>query len=569
MRRVERATRLLSRLYPWPVDASADLDRALRFLDATIDPETVVRAGYGAAILALPAVALALVAAPPSLVPLVGLVGVGCLLGVVHAVHAMPRVLATARRTRALGETPALVGRVVLRARLTPAAETAAAFAADTGRGPLADSLGDHVRRAGGRAGSGLPEFSAEWAEWFPALRRALLLVESAATAPDGERERTLDRALRVVLDGTRDRMTEFAAGLQGPTTALYAFGVVLPLALVALLPAARATGVPLPLSAVVFLYDFALPGVILVASAWLLARRPVTFPPPAVDRTHPDLPDRRWPPVVAGAIAGIVGWLAATGVVAGWAGPVAALGCGLGVGLVVRYRPVMAVRDRVQAVESGLADALYYVGRRVEEGRAVEAAVADAADEVPDTTGEVFADATRRQRQLKVGVREAFLGEHGALAHVPSTRTRSAVALLALAAREGRPAGGAVVTMADNLAELASVERDARHEIATVTSTLANTAAVFGPLVAGATVALAASMEFSGVLAASTGPAASGLGLAVGGYVLVLAALLATLSTGLSHGLDRALVGYRVGWALLAASATYLATFFAVGTLV
>ena len=558
----------LARLYPGSVDPSDALDRSLGFLDAPVPPETVVRAGYGAAVAAVPVAALGLLVVPRPLLPLGLLVALACLLGVVHAVHAVPRLLATARRTRALGDAPALVGRVVLRMRITPTTETAAAFAATEGHGPLADSLSDHVRRAAGRAGSGLPRFSAEWAEWFPALRRALLLVESADTAPAGERERTLDRGLEVVLDGARDEMAEFAAGLEGPTTGLYAFGVLLPLVLVALLPATRMAGVTVPLSLVVLLYDILLPGAVLAASAWLLSRRPVTFPPPRIERSHPDLPQRRWPAVGVGIAVAVVGWVGGTVLVSEWTGPLAALGTGLGSGMVVHYRPVKPVRDRVRAVEAGLTDALYYIGRRVEEGHAVETAIAAAAEEVPDATGDVLADAARRQRQLKVGVREAFLGDYGALAHVPSPRARSTATLLALAAREGRPAGGAVVAMADSLSEMAAVERDARHETATVTSTLANTAAVFGPLVAGATVAMSDGMAFAGELAASGGPTTAGLGLAVGLYVLALAVVLTLLSTGLSWGLDRALVGYRVGWALLAATVIYLVTVAAVGTL-
>jgi Flp pilus assembly protein TadB len=579
----ERALRLLARCYPWQVEGSPDLDRSLGFLGSDLSPETVVRAGYGAALLCVPVVVVAGVLAPRPVAPLVlglGLVGA---LGVVHAVHSAPHLLATARRTRALGEAPALVSRAVLRMRVTAATETAAAFAAETGRGPLADSLGEHVRRAAGGAGSGFPSFTAEWDEWFPALRRALLLVESAGSAPDGERERALDRGMAAVLEGTRDRMAEFAAGLQGPTTGLYAFGVVLPLALVAMLPAVRTTGASIPLAVVVVVYDLALPAVLVAASAWLLVRRPVTFPPPSVGRDHPDVPSRRWPAPAAGVAAGAVGWLLASRLVAPWTGPLAAVGCAVGATLVVYYRPITAVRDHVRKIEDGLADALYQIGRRVEEGEAVERAVATAADEVAGPTGEVLRDAARRQRRLKVGVREAFLGEYGALAAVPSTRARSTATLLALAASEGRPAGGAIVAMADNVDELAAVERDARHEIGTVTGTLANTAALFGPLVAGATVALAAGMDLPGTVGAfgaetaraagtagaASGAGSAGLGLAVGAYALVLAAILTTLSTGLAHGLDRALVGYRVGWALLVATATYLAAIHAVGLVV
>ncbi|RXK48482.1 type II secretion system protein [Halorientalis pallida] len=580
---IEWVVRLLAQCYPWPAEGSADLDRSLGFLGSDLCPETVVRAGYGAGLLCVPAVVLAGAVAPAGTVALALGSGAAGALAVVHAVHTAPHALATARRTRALGEAPALVSRAVLRMRVTPATETAAAFAAETGQGPLADSLGEHVRRAAGSAGSGFPSFTAEWDEWFPALRRALLLVESAGTAPDGERERALDRGMAAVLDGTRDRMAEFASGLQGPATGLYAFGVLLPLAMVAMLPAVRTAGASVPLAAVVVLYDFTLPAVLLAASAWLLIRRPVTFPPPSVGREHPDVPSRRWPALATGLAAGATGWVLARGLVAPWTGPLAAAGGACGAALVVSYRPITTVRERVRAVEDGLADALYQIGRRVEEGEAVERAVAAAGEEVADPTGAVLREAAQRQRRLKIGVREAFLGEHGALADVPSPRARSTATLLALAASEGRPAGGAIVAMADNVEELAGVERDARHEIGTVTGTLANTAALFGPLVAGATVALAAGMDVGGTFAVgaagasgtaatagtASGPSTAGLGLAVGAYVLVLAVILTTLSTGLAHGLDRALVGYRVGWALLVATATYMAAIHAVGLFV
>ncbi|WP_299266360.1 type II secretion system protein [Halorientalis sp.] len=577
---VEQAVRLLARCYPWPVGENAELDRSLGFLGSDLCPETVVRAGYGAALLCLPVIVLVGVVVPTGATLLVLGCGAAGALAVVHAIHSAPHTLATARRTRAVGEAPALVSRAILRMRVTPATETAAAFAAETGRGPLADSLGEHVRRAAGGAGSGFHSFTAEWDEWFPALRRALLLVESAGTAPDGERERALDRGMAAVLDGTRDRMAEFASGLQGPATALYAFGVLLPLALVAMLPAVRTAGASVPLAAIVVLYDLALPAVLVAASAWLLVRRPVTFPPPSVGRDHPDVPSRWWPAPAAGLVAGAVGWLSASGLVAPWTGPLGATGTACGAALVVYYRPITTVREHVRAVESGLTDALYQIGRRVEAGDAVESAVAGAADEVAGATGEVLREAARRQRRLKIGVREAFLGEYGALATTPSTRARSAAALLALAASEGRPAGGAIVAMADSVEELAAVERQARHEVGTVTGTLANTAVLFGPLVAGATVALSAGID-TGVTGTVGAPGATetvgaapaagtaGLGLAVGAYALVLAVILTALSTGLAHGLDRALVGYRVGWALLTATATYLAAIYAVGIFV
>jgi len=551
---------VLSRLPPAP---DRDLRRALDVLGVDVTPGTVAAV---ASAIALAGLALAV---PAALIhQLAGAVAVCTAAAVVALVRAGPRTVLRVRRTRALGDAPALVGRAVLRMRVTPTAEAAAAFAAETGEGPLAEGLARQVRRARSSPGSGLEAFADAWREMFPALARAAMLVEAAGSVPEAERERTLGRATTAVLDGTRERMARFAVDLRGPATGLYAFGVLLPLALVGLLPAARVAGLGVPLSAVVATYDVLLPLGLCAAGGWLLVRRPLAFPPRRVPADHPAVPERRWPRLVAGAVVAAAAWALAPLVLPFWTRPVAAAGFGLGSALAFWYRPVVRVRRHARDVEDGLPDVLYLVGRRVAAGRSVEQAIEHAAGEVDGEAGDAFAAAARRGRLLRVGVREAFLGTHGALADVPSPRIHSTVRLLAVAAREGRPAGRAVVATADHLEELQSVERAARRDLGRVTGTLSHTAAVFGPLVAGATVALADAMGGTLLLDGPAGYGTPALGLALGGYVLVLSAVLAALATGLRRGLDRSLVGYRVGLALASATAVYLVGFAATGLL-
>lgn len=545
----------LARLWPRPVEADEELARALRFLGWSTEPATLVRAGRGLGV-AVGVVGLAL--APVVLPPGLGLAGVlGALaagLLVSHAVEASPRLAARAVRTRALGATPALLARVVLRMRLSPAPEQAAAVAADAGEGRLATSLRRHVAAARGTPATGLARFTREWRPWFPALGRATTLVAAAGEAREGERRRLLDRALAAVMDGVRDEMASFAAGIRGPTTALYAFGVLLPTALVALLPAARAAGLAVTPPALVVVYDLLLPLALTVAAAWLVARRPVTFPPPRVGPDHPDVPDRRRVALGVAAGTGALAWLLAGAVLPPWGPPVLATGVGPGLALVVYYRPMVRTQRTVRAVEAGLADALAHVGRRVTSGTAVEAALREAADEVDGPMGEVLAAGSRRQHRLGLGVRAAFLGEDGALAAVPSRRVRGSFALLETAGSEGRPAGPALLSLAEHLDDLREIERDARRGVEQVCGTLRTTGMVFGPLVAGATVALAGRMT-GGPLGGGSVP---WLGHAVGWYVLALAVLLPALATGLTHGFDRPLVGYRVGGALAVAVVVY-----------
>lgn len=551
-----------ARLYPWEVSPSEELGQALSFLDTDVDAASVVRAGYGLGCLTG---ALGLAGTVLLGFGMLGVVvSVALALVTVHLVHETPEVLALARRTRALGRAPDLVARTVLQMRLAPSPERAAAFAAETGDGPLAASLAAHVTRARASGGDALAAFGAEWAEWYPELERALGLVGAAGEMDRLDRDRTLDRALTAVLDGTRTRMREFAATVSRPVTGLYAFGVLLPTALVALLPAASAAGVGVTTPTVVLLYDVLLPLGIVAAGVWLVVRRPVAFPPPDVDRTHPDVPERRWTVLGVGMGTAAVGWVVAARLLPGWAGPVTAIGLGVGSSLWLHYRPLVTVYDRVREVESGLTDALALVGRRVANGEAVESGLETAAADLDGAMGDVLDRAVTRQRQLNVGVRAAFLGEYGALVDVPSPRVRGSVAVLGLAAGEGKPVGTALLALSDHAEELRRVEQESRQDLAEVCGTLRNTGAFFGPMVAGATVAMADGLAAGSALPGG-GETLPGLGPAVAGYVLAFAVVLPALATSLSRGFDRPLVGYHVGRSLLLATPVYLGSYFVV----
>jgi len=565
----ETAIESLARLYPWSVESGEELGIALAFLRWGVTPAEVVRAGYGAGV-AVGGVGLLVVLALPTSFRLAGLLGVLALaLFATHAVHTTPELVATARRTSALGTTPHLVARAVLGMRLEPTPERAAVAAARSGEGVLSESLARHVRGSRNTPRSGLATFAEEWGEWFPALRRATALLSAAGSVPSTDRDRLLDRALGTVLEGVRDNVSEFAANIRGQVTALYAFGVLLPTALVALLPAAGAAGFPVTTIPVVLVYDIVLPGVLVVFSVRLLARRPIAFPPPKVTSAHPDVPDRTRLAPLAGFGTAALAWLAGIRLFPSWGSPLAALGFGCGVALLVRYGPVMAVHERVRRAEDGLPDALALVGRRVANGRPVETAIEQTAAELDGKMGDVLEAGATRQRQVQVGVREAFLGRRGdgALVDLPSPRVRGSVSLLALAATEGQPAGRALSAMGDHLDELRRIERESRHDLAYICRTLRSTAAVFAPLVTGATVGLADGIGSGGLTGSDQ--SLPWLGGVVGVYTLVLAVVLAALATGLTSGLDRSLVGYRVGWTLVSATAVFLCAYLLVGFLV
>jgi hypothetical protein len=570
-RRAVRALASLSRRDPDPDEAlSADL-RLLYGPDAA----TWLRAADGVALVAVSlgaVVVLGVAVGRRSLLP-VALSLVGALvLGVHSGVRSLPGLLATARRSAALGLAPALVARMALRMRVEPTLEAAVDAGCELD-GPLGAALDRHARGAAGTGRTGLRAFAEEWGTEFPALDRACSLLRAAAGAsPDG-RARALDRATEVVLEGTRDRAASFAAALRGPAAALYAFGVLLPTALVGVLPAARAAGLAVGIPLLALVYDLLLPATLCVAGAWLVARRPVVFPVRVVPRSHPErVPWRRSAVsgLAAGLVAGAVGGVA----VATWFAPLAAVAVGVGVALTHQFRPVADVRERVRDLERGLPDALSLVGSQVAEGTAVERALVETADRLDGPAGAFLESGASRGERLGTAIEPSF---ESTLSGLPSHRAARAVSLFAVAAREGPPVGDLLVEWADHLERLDAVERKARRDVARVTGTLSNTASVFGPLVAGVTVGLAGRLaagvgtgtgagiggETAAVAAAPGTTAAStlsvaGIGLVVGGYVLWSAAVLPAIAVGLERGFDPAVVGRRVGRSLPLAAATF-----------
>ena len=554
----------LARLYPYDVEASDELVESIQFIEATYDAETIVRAGYGAGVVsALVPLPLLLYDVQVLFVAVFVLTGS---LAAVHAVHSWPHLAAAFRRTEALGETPNLIGRAVLRMQIQPSLENAVRFAARTGDGPLARSLGGHFNRSKGTPHAGLLSFAEEWAECFPALRRSSTLLATAQDAPEGERGRTLDRSLSAILDGTRSQMAEFTASIRAPTTMLFAFGILLPLALIALVPAAPLAGVNLNIWMFVLIYNIVLPFSLIGAALWLLVRRPVAFPPPNIDRDHPELPNRLWLRSGWGLVAGGIVYLTVASFGPSYLSTVVAFGVGLGVALLSVYSPILTLRHYVRDVEEHLTDALYIVGRQVAEGESVESAIELAADRVPAETGEVFAHAAGVQRRLHTSVEEAFLGTYGALRDVPSQRAHSMAALLAIAGDEGKPAGRAIVSMADHLEELEEVEAETKRALVQVTSTLDNTAAYFGPMVGGATVGMAGmlteeSFSMTDGFEDATTLAVDGLGVVVAVYLILLAFIMTPLSCALRHGMDRTLFGYHIGRTLVSSMILFTLT--------
>lgn len=491
--------------------------------------------------------------------------GVALVLVALGATWTAPAQLRAFRRRTAVGAAPELIAYAVVQARLTPSLERSATFAAERSDGPLGRDLAavGTNGRTGREQWSG---FADRWADVDASLPRAVALLTAGIESRPPARGDLFDRALATVLEGSRDRVATFAADVRGPATGIYAFGVLLPLAMVGLLPVAASAGASVTPAAIAVLYDGVVPLGLLLASGWLAARRPAVSRPPTSARA---LSSPRAPAATVGVAvgAGALAFLGARLALPGWTGWVVVPGLAIGAALVYWFDPLVRRRERVHDVEAGVPDAVSLLGHRLAAGDPLETAIPTVGDRLSGETGRVFAAGGDVLRRVRVTVEEAFSGSMGPLTAIESPRTETAVALGVAAARNGPTGGETLVAVGSYLRDLDEMERAARRELARTTDTLRQTALVFGPAIAGVTVALATGMRSLGD--ATTAVPVAALGVVVGGYVLLLAVVLPSLAVVLERGPDLAVVGYRVGVSLLTASLVYPVTVVAARTVV
>ncbi len=216
-------------------------------------------------------------------------------LGLGYYLLRYPLGLMKSMRIQASSQVVLAVLYMVVSMRISPNIERALRFTSSNISGVLAWDmrrlLWDIEMGVYYSANDALMAYIAKWKpeneEFSEALR---MLLESQSQVPE-KAEKTLDEALRVVLDGTRDRMKHYAQDLEMPVTVIHMMGVVLPImgSIMAPMAAIFLSEMVSPLHFIVG-YNIALPIVLVWFINNTLAKRPVTFSKVDIAR-HPDLP--------------------------------------------------------------------------------------------------------------------------------------------------------------------------------------------------------------------------------------------------------------------------------------
>lgn len=420
-----------------------------------------------------------------------------------------------------LGDIPEILSYIVMYMKLVPNLEHAVLFAARNSERPLAKDLKklawDLNLRIYSSMDDALLSFADLWGRNSEYFKRSLHLIKSSTSEPDeAQRVITLNRALDISLEGTERLMDSFAAKLKTPSYILYSIFILIPLALVALLPAVTVVGMKPELSDLVLLYDFVFPALAVIYSEYILMQRPVAFIPKQIPDSHPDLSDIQQRKSFAIMLSVLVflliapsgyfllvlgnpGEMVATEPLEGYFTPTLPLilggTAGISIYLYFSSVPYKKIRDRIKQMEVEFADSLFVLGRRISEGKAPEEAFAHTARTMEGSKiGEALGEISMNLLSMRTNLKDAiFDTDFGAFRHIYSERIRNTMLLFTESVHKNHEAAGAsLIKLADHLKELSEVEERIKSSLYDVTSTMRTTAVIFAPLIAGITLALA-----------------------------------------------------------------------------
>ena len=533
---------------------------------------------------------LVFTAACTALVPLAGMI----------YLSEFPKINMRFMKIHSLGDIPEIQSYIVMSMKLVSNMERAIIFAAENSKRPLANDLKKliwdiHIRTFIS-IDDALIAFANQWGKNSEYFKRSLHLVKSSVNEPDeAQRIITLNKSLDIVLDGTKTLMEGFSARLRTPTYVLYSIFILIPLALVALIPAVSIVGIRMDTVTLVLIYNILLPLATFFYSEYILLQRPATFAPPHISDKHPGLSDIRSikkmtvvSALIIGAIVGASGYIlvffgnpfdiisheAMSGLLPRTLPLVWSITTIITIYCLGIYTPYKKIRDGIKQIESEFADALFVLGRRISEGRSAEEAFGHTSESLKGSKiGEVFADVAKNLTGIRTTLHGAiFNEEYGAFRDVYSDRVHTTMRMFTESVHKSNEAAGmAIIKLADHLKELQEVEDNIKRSLYDVTSTMRATAMIFAPLIGGVTLALSeviqkilmniskealllpdefefgAMMKEAGAGMTQSVPPDVFL-LIIGFYMLILVIILTRFAGGIEYGSDKPQFMYDLG---------------------
>jgi hypothetical protein len=400
--------------------------------------------------------------------------------------------------------------------------ENAIKFAAENLEGPLSldfkKILWDTEALKYSTVQEALDDYINQWGERNKSFVDSIHLIEASMHQRD-EKRRTelLDGALNRILTGATEVMEHYVNDLRMPVTALFMFGVTLPVMGLVLFPIMGSfLGGTFTAPMLFIFYCMLIPFVVWYIGQTILEKRPIAFPQPDVSN-HPDAPPKghfkinktnfpAWIPAAIIFIAFFIPYLVYFITIRGGATDpneidiyfsllfILAIGLGIATYNKLISRPRMKVRKKIYDLESHFSDAIFQIGNRMAEGFPPETALIKTANSMKGTS---IAGFIRRivHNIYKLGhdLQTAIFDKvAGAVKYYPSKMIESAMRIFVSSAKESPEiTSSSMVNMSVYLKRVHQIEEKIKDVLSEILSSVKFQSSFIAPLIAGIVVGL------------------------------------------------------------------------------
>ncbi|MBI5332745.1 MAG: type II secretion system F family protein [Candidatus Aenigmarchaeota archaeon] len=497
--------------------------------------------------------------------------------------------------------------------RNTPSLEGAVDFAARNLTGPLVEDLrklmwdvriGNYLS-----INEALLDYAEKW-ERNKEFVESLELLISSLKQTGTRRTKTLDEAIRIVLDGNRESARGYVQQLKMPITIIHAMGIILPVMGLVLFPIIAIFLKVDPIM-LFLVYDVMLPLILFFVISNTLEKRPATFS--RIDISdHPGLPPegrifiskKTVNPFYIGLIIGIV--IIILGLFM-YVGETSSVGAGefrqaegvvpaivviFGIAIIPAIQNILLsmkrteIRDHVRTIESEFREALFQLGNVIGTGVPIERAVDESLKRIEGLKiKKLFENISQNMKRFGMTFENAiFNDKSGAIIYFPSRMIKSILKAVSESSRRGvGVAASSMISISRYLRGIHRTQEQVKDSLNEVASSLRFQAYMLSPLIAGiiSTMAIimidilkslaikapsmgaAVGTGFFGISSENMGVSPFQFILIVGVYLIESLILLSYLMNGIENGEDPIGRQQLTGYVLIIGVVVFTATVF------
>lgn len=211
-----------------------------------------------------------------------------------------PLAKVTEEKVKALTFVPETLGYMIMSMKLVPNLEKAIEFAADHGHGKIADDLKKLLWEVKvgikNSVAEALDDLAYRWGDVSSELKKGLMKIRAAVIeTSEAKRYQLLDQTMSETLSSIKNKLEDYARGLNQPAMIMFYLGVLLPLLLIIVLPVGSAfsgSALAKPVY-LILIYNITLPLGCLFFANYVIKNRPQTYNPPKIPDNHPKLPPK------------------------------------------------------------------------------------------------------------------------------------------------------------------------------------------------------------------------------------------------------------------------------------